>query len=325
MTRDSATNNRRKRANFNMRTLSEETILEPSPLTAVIDHGMPSSVIVRLASQAEIARMREAPFPEKKKWFQNKCSMIKYDRRNDGHIQIRAEKERILQDSMETIMSLRQERLHMEWKFVIEDGGEEEMSRHEIDVAQEWYALVMSGLCDLNMGLWRSSKRKDQTGLLINPWSGIAHKLDDLKYFRFMGRIMGKAVFDGHAIPNLINSYLYKFIVGCPLNLGDLRKFDRKYYTTIQKLDEADDLGALHLNFTVTEEAPSGEKKSMELVPGGKYIKVTMENLADYKKKLVSYILYKRIRPQLNELLRGIYEVIPRPLLSSLNVMKLKP
>jgi len=140
-----------------------------------------------------------------------------------------------------------------------------------------------------------------------------------------MGRIIGKALFDGQQIHNIFVPYLYKFIAGAPITLDDLREFDPQYIDLLQRLESHDDVSALGLNFTVTENIPfSTETRTAKLFRGGKDIKVTRENLPVYEKALMRYVLFGRIRPQLTGLLCGIFEVVPRAMLSVFDPLELE-
>ena len=55
-------------------------------------------------------------------------------------------------------------------------------------------------------------------------------------YFRFLGRVMGKALFDrqlvaGHMIPTL-----YKHMCGWPCQFADLEQVDEEIYGNLKKL-----------------------------------------------------------------------------------------
>ena len=56
----------------------------------------------------------------------------------------------------------------------------------------------------------------------INPDSELACPEDHLIYFRFLGRVMGKALFDGQLIAGHMVRHLYKHILGWPVMFEDL-------------------------------------------------------------------------------------------------------
>ena len=79
-------------------------------------------------------------------------------------------------------------------------------------VAREWYEQITKTLFDLNFGLFCGSS-DNQALYQINRNSGIANP-HHLLYFRFAGRLMAKALFDGQLIkPHLVRPF-YKHIIG---------------------------------------------------------------------------------------------------------------
>lgn len=140
---------------------------------------------------------------------------------------------------------------------------------------------------------------------------------DHLLQFRFAGRLLGRALFDQQLVKGHLARYLYKHILGWPLVMQDLADHDQVYYDSLMKLGNvnADDIEALCLDFTVTEEV-AGEPRTVELVPDGAKITVTKANLHDYYQALLRYRVMERNKPQLTELLLGFFDVIPEVPLS---------
>lgn len=262
-----------------------------------------------LAPPSEVRSMRGRDFREKELWFQAKCNMLEVQRRRSSSVRVEVRGGSLLEDAMDAVLGMSPSELRKAWN--IELQGEE---REKDLLAQEWFALVTESVCDVSRGLWRSSKVED-VGLQINPWSGMIHT-DHLDWFRFMGRVIGKALFDGHKIPNQIIPYIYKFLVGSNLTLLDLKQCDRRYYDVVKNLETTQDVGDLGMNFTLIEEDPFGGETDVELIPGGSDLHLTERNLGLYKECLIRYLLMDRLKPQLTELFGGIHEVVPRQLLS---------
>jgi E3 ubiquitin-protein ligase HUWE1 len=61
-----------------------------------------------------------------------------------------------------------------------------------------------------------------------------------------------------------------------------------------------------------------------DLVPNGSQISVTEENKFEYVQKLCYAKLYEEIKPQMEALLEGIYEIIPLNLISIFNNRELE-
>lgn len=66
-----------------------------------------------------------------------------------------------------------------------------------------------------------------------NPKSHVAES-NDLQYFKFIGRMIGKAIFDECLLECYFVKSLYKMMTGEPLTLADLEDFDNEYYNNLQ-------------------------------------------------------------------------------------------
>ena len=70
-----------------------------------------------------------------------------------------------------------------------------------------------------------------------------------------------------------------------------------------------EDVGSMCLDFTTTSDI-LGSKEEVELVKGGNQVKVTNDNLPEYVEACLKYKLMDCVKPQLNELLLGLFDVI---------------
>lgn len=144
-------------------------------------------------------------------------------------------------------------------------------------------------------------------------------------YFRFLGRIMGKALFDQQLISGHMVCYLYKHILGWPVTFEDLQLVDQDVYNNMKKLLtlSEEELEYACLDFTVTENFMD-QRRTVDLVPNGSNIDVTTENLPEYLEAMLKYRLIDRIKPQLTELLLGFFDVIPEPLMTIFDFQELE-
>jgi len=145
-----------------------------------------------------------------------------------------------------------------------------------------------------------------------------------LNYFRVIGRIVGKAICDGHVIDVHFSRAVYKHMLGLPLGLRDLEAADPEFYRSIKFLldSEIDDM-YLGITFSVDEDH-FGKKETTELVPGGEDIDVSDANKAVYVDLVVKHRLTSRIRMQLDSFLRGFYELVPPELARIFTVPELE-
>ena len=166
----------------------------------------------------EIAAAQQRPrFEDKSQAFQEMCrEKLRIDW-NEGHMRVMVRRQHLLHDSINAVMSLSRDDMRKMWRF-------EFMSEVGVDaggLAREWFELVSTKLFDPDFGLFLPSAT-NQMAMRINPDSELACPEDHLIYFRFLGRVMGKALFDGQLIAGHMVRHLYKHILGWPVMFEDL-------------------------------------------------------------------------------------------------------
>jgi E3 ubiquitin-protein ligase NEDD4 len=138
---------------------------------------------------------------------------------------------------------------------------------------------------------------------------------------------MGKALFDRQLVSGHMVGYLYKHFLGWPITFADLEQVDEEYYNSLKQLVDFDkanaDLSDLCIQFTTMQEV-LGQKSEIDLVPGGAEIDVTNDNFPEYLEACLKYRMLDRVKPQLNELLLGFFDVIPEPLLTVFDFQELE-
>lgn len=138
---------------------------------------------------------------------------------------------------------------------------------------------------------------------------------------------MGKALFDRQLIAGHMVQHLYKHILGWPVTFGDLEMVDEEYYKSLKQLqtmaESGEDLSMLCLDFTTTQEIMDA-KEEIELVTDGANIEVDNNNFPEYLEACMKYRMLDRVKPQLNELLLGFFDVIPEPLLTIFDFQELE-
>ena len=118
-----------------------------------------------------------------------------------------------------------------------------------------------------------------------------------MRDFRFIGRIMGKALMKGQTI-KCMAEHLYKLILGWPLTINDLEVADEALYSNLMGLkDMGADIDKLHLDFTLAEDI-SGSTRTVKLVRNGSSINVTEENLPQYFEARIKYRFFGQCKYQ---------------------------
>jgi len=147
---------------------------------------------------------------------------------------------------------------------------------------------------------------------------------EHLSYFRFVGRIIAKAIYDNKLLECYFTRSFYKHITGQPVRYTDMEAEDYSFHQGLEFLlnHDVNDLG-YELAFS-TEIQELGVTQTRELKPNGSNILVTEENKKDYVKLVCQEKMTGAIRKQLNAFLEGFYDIIPRYLISIFNEQELE-
>jgi len=260
---------------------------------------------------SDLTSIQHRPLDEKITWFSNICRNKLILPWRNGNVRICVRREYLLEDSIHAITSLSRKDMRRMWRieFINEPG---------LDAggpAREWFDLVTKECFNPERGLWISSFT-NQMCMQINPTSHVAAE-EHLIYFRFLGRVLGKALLDQQLVSNHMVRYMYKYLLGWPITFDDMQFVDDEYYNQLIKLWESsdDDISYICLDFTTTIKS-FGQNESVDLIPNGSQKEVTKENLAEYLEANFLYRFLGQIKSQLTELLLGFLDVIPEPLLT---------
>lgn len=265
---------------------------------------------------SDLPRMSKQAFGKKLKWFRQQIEKIKVPWEG-GHCKVSVRRSHLLEDATNGFMKLKSSDFRKIFRFSFE--GEPALDAG--GVAREWYEQITKTLFDLNFGLFCGSS-DNQALYQINRNSGIANP-HHLLYFRFAGRLMAKALFDGQLIkPHLVRPF-YKHIIGVPIRLGDSQYINREMYNSWVQVLEMEDADELCLDFTTTHEV-FGQTTVTELKEGGEDIEVDDDNKHEYIALLLEDMLFKSVQQQLEQFLGGFYEVLPQNLVCVFNYQELE-
>lgn len=182
-------------------------------------------------------------------------------------------------------------------------------------LTREWYSVLAREMMNPNYALFIASH--DSPTFQPNPHSSYNHL--HLEYFKFVGRIIAKAICDGQYFGAYFTRSFYKHMLGLAVVFEDLQSVDPEYFGNLQKLKDMDlDDADLGLTFTV-ERAVFGKHETRELKPGGDDIEVTEENKLEYLELITADRMTNVIKDQIDAFLEGFHELISRDMLSIFN------
>jgi len=248
----------------------------------------------------------ETYFQMKLNWLE--AQLRKLHHVDDRPIGVEVDRNDLFYDSFRAFTRLSGEQLRspLELKFKKEDG------RDDGGLTRHWFMLISREVTNPEYGLF--SPLGKNRAYQINPIS--KHQPHHLEYFRFIGRVWAKAVFDGFLVESHFVSTIYKYLMGKDITPSDLGVVDNTYYASLQWILENDiEHAELDLTFVVDEEE-FGEATQVDLKEGGSEVAVTNENKDEYVHLICMQRLVNSIKPQLDALKEGFYDIMPQDILS---------
>ncbi len=193
----------------------------------------------------------------------------------------------------------------MKGRLHVQFSGEEGIDAG--GVTREWYTILARQIFDANYALFCRSAAKAATyqpdkRSYINP--------EHLENFKFVGRFVAKAIYDGQLIDAYFTRAFYKHLLGIKPTYRDIEAQDPEFYNSLKWMLENDISGVL--DYTMSAEYEEfGQHKIMDLIPNGRNVPVTEGNKAEYVRAVTEVRLTKAIEKQIEAFKEGFHELIP--------------
>jgi len=187
-------------------------------------------------------------------------------------------------------------------------------------LTREWFEILGKDMLNPNYALFSSTE--DGCTFQPNPNSKI--NPDHLSYFRFVGRIVGKAVLDGFFMDAHFTRSLYKHMLGEKVTHHDMEAIDPEYYKNL-KMILAYPLADIGVDLTFsTEDHSFGWSETIDLIPNGRNTAVTDENKEKYVSLICNHRMTTAIQEQTRAYLEGFHELVKPELVSIFNAKELE-
>lgn len=169
-------------------------------------------------------------------------------------------------------------------------------------VSREWFQVLSRQMFNPDYALF-IPVASDRTTFHPNKLSKINE--EHLMYFKFIGRIIGKALYEGRALDCHFSRAVYKRILGKSASIKDMETLDLDYYKSLLWMLENDITEIITETFSV-ETDDFGVREIVDLVENGRNIPVTEENKHEYVQLVVEYRLTGSVQSQLEQFLKGM-------------------
>ncbi|KAI0685222.1 HECT-domain-containing protein [Cytidiella melzeri] len=202
----------------------------------------------------------------------------------------------------------------------IDQFGQEEAGIDGGGVFKEFLTSLCKEVFDTDRGLWLANKQHE---LYPNPHS-YATESHSLAWYRFVGRILGKALYDGILVDVAFAGFFLAKWLGKQSFLDDLATLDPELYQGLIFLKHYEgNPEDLSLNFTVALEE-FGVTRTVPLMPNGDKIAVTKENRLRYIYLVSNYKLNRQIKKQSDAFFEGLSEIVDPKWLRMFNQQELQ-
>ncbi|KAL9185952.1 hypothetical protein ACHAXT_003729 [Thalassiosira profunda] len=256
-------------------------------------------------------------FDVKRHWFKAQVRRLRQQAsRRHGSFRLNLRRKHVFEDSFHAFIHRNADelrgRLHI--TFVNEEGVDAG------GLSREFFAILAKEMFNPNYALFMSTE--DGCTFQPNPNSSI--NPDDMRYFRFVGRIVGKAVVDGFLLDAHFTRSLYKHMLGEKPKVDDMQAIDPDYYKNLQMILEhnLDDIG-LELTMS-TEDHSFGGSRTIDLIPDGRTIAVTEETKERYVDLVCQHRMTTAIEKQIKAFLEGFHEMVDTDLISIFTAKELE-
>jgi E3 ubiquitin-protein ligase HUWE1 len=175
-------------------------------------------------------------------------------------------------------------------------------------VTRDWFSVMGREIFNAQYALFSPSAINPNV-FQPNPFSDL--NPDHLAFFEFVGRFVGKAIYDGNLIDAYFTRSFYAHILGQQPSIADMESIDPAFYKSLRWMLENPIEGVLDQTFSM-EVDRFGETVTVDLVPNGRNLAVTDENKEEYVHLVTAQRMTKDIQRQIDAFRSGFFEIIPQ-------------
>lgn len=238
---------------------------------------------------------------------------------------IRVHRDRIVEDGYRQLAALRPHALKgvIRVKFINQQGLDE-AGIDQDGVFKEFLEETIKRVFDPSLNLFKTTS--DQR-LYPSPISYVQD--NHLQLFEFVGRMLGKAVYEGIVVDVPFASFFLSQLLGQTLQamyscMDELPSLDNELYRSLTFIKHyQEDVADLNLTFSVDQDV-MGKIVTHELHPGGKARAVTDQNKIIYIHYMAYFHMHTQIKEQTAAFNRGFRSIVNTEWLSLFSAPELQ-
>ncbi|KAK4518814.1 ribosomal RNA biogenesis protein rrp5 [Mucor velutinosus] len=256
-------------------------------------------------------------FDNKRNYFAQQLHKRTTPRENYAMLQLNVRRQYVFEDSYHQLQGRTGEEIK-NGKLAVRFYDEEGVDAG--GVTREWFSVLARQMFDPNYALFITSAADKLT---YQPNRDSAVNPDHLSFFKFVGRVIGKAIYDGRLLDAYFTRSFYKHILGRTVDYRDVEALDPEYYKSLVWMLENDITDIIDLTFSIETDF-FGTKETVDLKPNGRNIPVTEASKHEYVTLVTEQKLTTAIKDQINAFVQGFHDVIPAPLIQIFNEQELE-
>ncbi|KAJ3156126.1 hypothetical protein HDU86_004094 [Geranomyces michiganensis] len=189
-------------------------------------------------------------------------------------------------------------------------------------VFKEFLTNLSKQAFDMNYGLFQATESQ----LLYPAPHSYASQDMQLHHLEFLGRIVGKALYEGVLVDVAFANFFLTKWLGQRSYLDDLPSLDKALYQGLMVLKHytGDVEGDLGLTFSIDDAEFGAAAQTIDLIPNGRNIPVTKENRISYIYLMANYKLNTQIQRQCQAFFSGLVDLIAPEWLQMFNQQELQ-
>ncbi|OAL50240.1 hypothetical protein IQ07DRAFT_680558 [Pyrenochaeta sp. DS3sAY3a] len=256
-------------------------------------------------------------FDNKRNYFNRKLHSRGADRQPHPPLQLSVRRDQVFLDSFKSLYFKSADEMKY-GKLSIRFHGEEGVDAG--GVTREWFQVISRQMFNADYALF-VPVASDRTTFHPNRLSSI--NPEHLMFFKFIGRIIGKALYEGRVLDCHFSRAVYKQIMSKQVNLKDMETLDLEYYKSLEWMLNNDITDIITETFSVEVEA-FGVMQVVDLIDGGRDIPVTEDNKHEYIRLVTEHRLTGAVNEQLEHFLKGFHDIVPAELVSIFSEQELE-
>ncbi|CAD5325662.1 unnamed protein product [Arabidopsis thaliana] len=289
----------------------------PIAFAARTHEVLPTSDVLTTPSMGSVITITPHvfPFEERVHVFREFISKDKASRKMAGEvdapgarsIEIVVRRGHVVEDGFQQLNSIGSRLKSSIHVSFVNESGLPEAGLDYGGLSKEFLTDITKAAFATEYGLFSQTPTSDR---LLVPSPSARHLENGIQMIEFLGRIVGKALYEGILLDYSFSHVFIQKLLGRYSFIDELSGLDPELYRNLMYVKHYDgDLKELCLDFTVTEEF-CGKMSIIELKPGGKDTSVTNENKMQYIHAMADYKLNRQIVPFSNAFYRGLTDLI---------------